>query len=163
MLGYSGEFRGGKHNMYEGGVRVPFIIRWPDRVPANRVNTASVISGIDWLPTLCRIAGAPIDAGNFDGEDVSGIWLGTDRQATRPLLWKTSNVRSEIAIRDGRWKFYHPHRRRGETELYDLSVDPRAAREPPAAHPGVVKQLTAMIEKWDATLPKTYDKTNDRD
>jgi N-acetylgalactosamine-6-sulfatase len=163
MLGYAGELRGGKHGMYEGGVRVPFIIRWPGHVPADRVNTSSVIGGIDWLPTLCHITGAEIDATAFDGEDVSSVWLGQDRPRTRPLFWKTNTVRSDIAIRDGQWKLFYPVRNRGETELYDLSVDRAESTNVAAKYPDVVKQLTAKVGKWKATLPKDYVKTNDPD
>lgn len=163
MLGFNGDSRGGKHTTYEGGVRVPFIIRWPGHVPANRVDTSSVIGAIDWLPTLGKIAGAKIDAKNFDGEDVSGVWLGEPRERTRPLFWKKNSARSEIAIRDGRWKLFHPRRKRGEPELYDLSIDPREGSNLAAKHPEVVERLTAMIEKWDATLPKEYGKANDED
>ena len=163
MLGYAGEFRGGKHGMYEGGVRVPFIIRWPGHVPASQVNTASVIGGIDWLPTLCSITGVEIDAAQFDGEDVSGVWLGKDRERTKPLFWKTNAVRSDIAIRDGQWKMFHTIRNRGETELYDLTADPRESTNVAAKYPEVVKELTAKVEKWKATLPKDYVKTSDPD
>ncbi|MEM8736135.1 MAG: sulfatase-like hydrolase/transferase, partial [Planctomycetota bacterium] len=50
-------FGGGKHEQYEGGVRVPFIIRWPGHVSPGRVDNRSVLSGLDWLPTLCSIVG----------------------------------------------------------------------------------------------------------
>jgi N-acetylgalactosamine-6-sulfatase len=163
MMGYAGEFRGGKHGMYEGGVRVPFMIRWPGHVPADRVNQASVIGGIDWLPTLCALAVATIDAKNFDGEDVSGVWLGKDRERTKPLFWKTNNVRSDIGIRDGKWKLFHTVRPKGQTELYDLSADPREGTNVAAKHPEVVKQLTAKVEAWKATLPKDYVKAGDGD
>ena len=165
MLGYAGEARGGKHGMYEGGVRVPFIIRWPGHVPANRVNT-SVRHRRDRLaPHALQHHRAPRSTPTaFDGEDVSGIWLGKDRDArTRPLFWKTNNVRSDIAIRDGHWKLFYPIRNRGETELYDLSVDRAESTNVAARHPEIVKQLTAKVEKWKATLPRDYVKTSDRD
>ncbi len=57
MLGYAGKFRGGKHEQYEGGTRVPFIIRWPDKVEAGRVDTTNVCSFVDWLPTFARLPG----------------------------------------------------------------------------------------------------------
>src|SRR6185436_18766508 len=69
-LGSSGDLRGGKHGMLEGGVRVPFIVRWPGHTPVGRTDNQSVISFIDWLPTLCKITGikSPTD---IDGEDAS--------------------------------------------------------------------------------------------
>ena len=124
-MGYVGDLRGGKHGMYEGGVRVPFIVRWPGHVPVGRIDGRSVISGIDWLPTLCAIAGVKIDATDFDGEDVSAAWLGGEHVRAKPLLWKTSAPGSDAGIRDGQWKLIHPTRKRGEIELYDITADPR--------------------------------------
>ena len=82
MLGYSGIYRGGKHDQYEGGVRAPFIIRWPGHIDPNVVDTENVISGMDWLPTLCSIVGIDDIPNDLDGEDVSDIWFG----ATRPRV-----------------------------------------------------------------------------
>ena len=163
MMGYAGEFRGGKHGMYEGGVRVPFLIRWPGHVPEKTVNTSCVISAIDWLPTLCGITGAKIDAKDFDGEDVSSVWLGKDRERTKPLFWKTNNVRSEIAIRDGNWKLHDPNRKKGDIELYNLVSDPAESINLATKNPALVQQLQAKIEKWNATLPKEYSKADDSD
>src|SRR4051794_15386633 len=111
--------------MYEGGVRVPFIIRWPKHVLAGRGDQNSGISGIDWVPTLCSLAGVKIDPSDFDGEDVSAAWLGAaEHLRTKPLLWKVSNSRADIGIRDGQWKLHHPNRKKGELELYDVLKDP---------------------------------------
>lgn len=90
MLGYAGQFRGGQHEQYEGGTRVPYIIRWPDKVEAGRVDTQNVCSFIDWMPTLCAIAGVDELPNPIDGEDVSDIWFGSDRERTKPLFWKSS-------------------------------------------------------------------------
>ncbi len=158
LLGYVGNFRGGKHNMYEGGVRVPFIIRWPGHVPAGRVDEKTVFSAIDWLPTLCRLAGAKPPA-DQDGEDVLDIWLGASRERTRPLFWKTSNVRSEVALLDGRWKLIWPGAKRGETELYDLSADQGETKNIAAQNPAELNRLLAKARAWDATLPTEYIKS----
>ncbi len=53
QAGSTGPFRGRKGSLLEGGVRVPFIARWPGTVPAGRVNDSTVLSGVDWLPTVC--------------------------------------------------------------------------------------------------------------
>lgn len=163
MLGYAGPLRGGKHNMYEGGVRAPFIIRWPGHVPAGRVDEKSLISGIDWLPTLCRLSGAKLPAADFDGEDVSEVWLGKPHDRTKPLFWKTSNVRSEIAMLADRWKLIAPSGSRGVVELYDLATDPAESRNLAAEQPDIVKSLRSKVDAWNATLPTEYIKsaTND--
>jgi len=163
LMGFNGNLSGGKHGMEEGGVRVPFIIRWPGRVPAGRVDEQSVTSGIDWLPTLCRLAGVAINAADFDGEDVSAAWLGGTHVRSNPLLWKTSNPKSEMGIRDGNWKLHHPNRHRGEVELYDVVADPTEAHNVAAQHPEIVQRLSKLVEQWNATLPTEYLKTGDKD
>ena len=162
LMGYNGPFRGGKHGMDEGGVRVPFIVRWRGSVPAGRVDGESVISGIDWLPTLCRIAGVKIGNSDFDGEDVSRSWRGEVHTRTKPLFWKTSAPGSPAGLRDGRWKLIHPTRRRGEVELYDVTKDPTETTNVAGEHPAVVKTLSANIQAWTATLPKEYKKAEDK-
>ncbi|MFN3159183.1 MAG: sulfatase [Rubinisphaera brasiliensis] len=162
MLGSPGPFRGGKHSQYEGGTRVPFIIRWPGKTPPGRVNSTSVCSFVDWLPTLAAIAGVNDLPEQLDGEDISDIWLGVERQRERPLFWKTSSTGSTPAIRDGKWKLHLPSRKRGEPELYDLSVDSSETDNVAADYPEAVKELSAKISTWVATLPAEYTKTKDK-
>jgi N-acetylgalactosamine-6-sulfatase len=162
-MGFAGPFRGSKHNQYEGGVRIPFIVRWPGQVKAGRVDEKSVISGADWLPTLCAITGTMIDAADFVGEDASRAWRGADFTRTKPLLWKTSSAKSPAAIRDGQWKLHFPNSKRSELELYDIAADPGEKTNLAARQPDIVKRLSAQIEAWQATLPKEYDKTDDKD
>jgi N-acetylgalactosamine-6-sulfatase len=163
MLGYNGGLRGGKHTMYEGGVRIPLIIRWPGHVPAGRIDEASVTSGIDWLPTLCAITGVKINAADFEGENVSSAWLGKTFARSRPLLWKTSTTRSEMAIRDGQWKLHDPNRNRGEVELFDVTSDPGERNNLAATRPDVVKVLRDKLAQWNSTLPTDYIKADDKD
>ena len=163
QMGFNGAVRGGKHTHWEGGVRVPWIVRWPGHVPAGRTDEQSVLSGADWLPTLCSIVGAKINADDFDGEDTSAAWLGKSPHVrTKPLLWKTSSPGSESFIREAQWKLRHPTRKKdGELELYDKTADPAESRNVAAQHPDIVKKLSAKIEAWVATLPKEYLKTKD--
>ncbi len=164
-MGYSGIYRGGKHGMFEGGVRVPWIVRWPGHVPANHVDDKSVISGADFLPTLCAIAGIKISENNFDGEDASVAWLGKGEHVrTKPLLWKTSSANSDAGIRESQWKLIHPTRKNGaELALYDIVNDPSEKHNLVSKHPDIVKKLSAKVDAWVATLPKEYIKTDDKD
>jgi N-acetylgalactosamine-6-sulfatase len=163
-MGYAGELRGGKHGMYEGGVRAPWIVRWPARVPAGRVDTQSILSGADWLPTLCAVAGVRINAADFDGEDTSAAWLGKAAHVrAKPLLWKTSAPGSSAGIREAQWKLIYPTRKNGgDLELYDIVSDPAEADNVAAQHPDVVNRLSAKVAAWVATLPKEYIKTEDK-
>jgi len=162
-MGFAGAFRGGKHSQLEGGVRIPFIVRWPGQVKAGRVDEKSVISGADWLPTLCALTGTKIDPADFDGEDASSAWRGADFTRTKPLLWKNSNPRSGSAIRDGQWKLHYPNSRREELALYDITTDPGEKTNLAGQHPDIVQRLSAKIEAWQATLPKEYEKFDDKD
>lgn len=162
-MGSAGELRGGKHGMFEGGVRVPFIVRWPGHTPAGRVDQQSVISGIDWLPTLCKITGIELPTADIDGEDASVAWLGKTHTRTKPLLWKTSNPNSDVAIRDGQWKLLEPTRRHGgPIELYDISQDPAESRNLATEKPEIVKALSEKLKAWNTTLPTEYIKADDR-
>ena len=158
MLGYAGVYRGGKHENYEGGTRVPFIIRWPGHVPSGRVNEDSVLSFIDWMPTLSRIAGVKQLPAQLDGEDVSDIWLGEARARTTPLFWKTSSTGSTPVMREGKWKLHLPRRRGVPPELYDLSLDPAESQNIAEQNPQVLAAMTTKLGAWVAELPPQYEK-----
>jgi arylsulfatase A-like enzyme len=164
MMGCNGPLRGGKHTHWEGGVRVPWIVRWPHHVPAGRLDEQSVISGADWLPTLCAITGVKINAANFDGEDTSAAWLGKGPHVrTKPIFWKASAPGSDSFIRDGQWKLRLPTRKNdGESELYNIIADPAETKNVAQDNPEIVKQLSAKVIAWIVTLPKEYLKTNDK-
>lgn len=162
MLGYAGEFRGGKHEQYEGGVRSPFIVRWPGRVRAGHVDRESVISGMDWMPTLAAITGIENLPDQLDGEDVSDVWLGTKRVRTKPLFWKTSSAGSSPSMREGTWKLHLKRRRQGGIELYDLRADPSESRNVAEQNPDVVRRMRRTLDAWVAELPADYEKVDDR-
>ena len=163
-MGYAGpNFRGGKHTDLEGGVCVPFIARWPAKVPAGRVDDQSVISGADWLPSLCAITGISVNAADFDGEDSSKALLGGVHVRTKPLFWKTNSDKSDPSMLSENWKLHGTHRRNGEVSLYDLSSDPGEKTNLAEKQPDVLKRLTEQLTAWTATLPKTYEKGDDKD
>ena len=162
-MGSAGPFRGGKHLQYEGGVRIPFILRWPGHVPAGRVDENSVLSGADWLPTLCALAGQPINAADFDGLDASAAWLGKEFIRSKPLFWKVGSRNAATAILDGPWKLHHPNSKRGELELYNISDDPAEASNLVEKEPTMVKLLTAQIAAWHSTLPEVYEERTAED
>jgi len=84
----NGPLRGSKWNLYEGGIRVPRIIRWPGTVPAGKVND-SPMSGVDLPPTLVAVAGKPVSAGvALDGRNRLPVWRGgSTSDASRSLFW----------------------------------------------------------------------------
>ncbi|MBE2283319.1 MAG: sulfatase-like hydrolase/transferase [Prosthecobacter sp.] len=157
-MGYAGPlFRGGKHTDLEGGVCVPFIARWPAKVPAGRVDDQSVLSGADWLPSLCAITGIAINAADFDGEDSSKALLGGVHVRTKALFWKTNTERSDPSLLEGAWKLHGTQRRNSEVTLFNLADDPGEKNNLAEKEPEMLKKLTAQLNAWTATLPKTYE------
>ena len=163
LVGDSGGLRGGKHIDYEGGVRTPFIVRWPGHVPAGRVDEASVLSGADWLPSLCAIAGARHGLTDLDGEDSSPAWLGGTHVRTKPLFWKTNSTNSGPAMRVENWKLRASHRNRGDTELFDLATDAAERKNLAAEKADVVATLKQRLDAWTASLPTAYEHGDARD
>jgi arylsulfatase A-like enzyme len=160
--------RGGKVSLYEGGTRLPFIARWPGRVPAGAVDDTTVISAVDLFPTFCAVAGAALPAGmKPDGEDRSAALFGRPSASrSRPLFWeygrnekffaypgpKTGDRSPNVAVRDGNWKLLVNADGSG-TELYDLSVDPKEKTNVAAMHADVTERLRAAALAWRRGLP----------
>jgi N-acetylgalactosamine-6-sulfatase len=161
-VGSPGPFRGRKRSLYEGGVRVPFIVRWPGHVPAGKVDDESIVAGCDLLPTVSKLTGAAIPAGTpLDGEDVSDILLGKSRTRTRPLMWEwrfniaghPANISPRLAIRDGDWKLLlNPDQSR--VELYDVRKDRMQVDNVAGQHADVVERLSGKVVAWSKTLPE---------
>ncbi|HUR60286.1 MAG TPA: sulfatase-like hydrolase/transferase [Opitutaceae bacterium] len=162
----SGIYRGSKLSLYEGGIRMPFIVRWPGRVPAGRVEERAMSGAVDLFPTLAAIAGAKLPAGAvLDGVDVSGVWRGQSTRARGPLFWEygrndtdafkyPANDRSPpLAVRRDNLKLLVKADGTG-AELYDLAADPKETHNLAAAQPDVVRDLTKLVLDWRATWPK---------
>ena len=158
------DLRGSKLGLYEGGIRMPFIVRWPGRTPADRVNHATVLAAVDMLPTFCAVAGAKSPDAPSDGEDMSATLLGREVERTKPLLWEYGrNEKSfkyppghdrspNLAICDGKWKLLVNADGSG-AELYDLAHDPAEATSVAEREPAVAKRLTAAVLGWRETWP----------
>jgi arylsulfatase A-like enzyme len=161
-VGSAGPFRGRKRSLYEGGVRVPFIVRWPGHIPSGRIDDTSVVAGCDFLPTMCKLAGVEIPNEHaLDGEDVSDILLGPSRPRTKPLMWNWRfNIAGEVvhrspmlAIRDGDYKLLmNPDGSR--IELYDIPQDPTQLSNIAEKDTDVVARLSERLLAWNKTLPK---------
>jgi len=159
-VGSTGVLRARKRSMYEGGIRTFGLLRWPGRVAAGRVDDTSVIGGVDWLPTVCKLTGVNVPAAvQPDGEDVSDIWLGKSRPRSKPLYWEwlfrvwgDEYTPPMLAIRDGNWKLFVNHNGTG-AELYDIVKDISEEHNIAAEHPDVVKTLTAKALAWAKSLP----------
>lgn len=162
----SAPFRGSKLSLYEGGIRMPFIVRWPDQVPASRVDETSVLCAVDLFPSFCALAKVPLpEKVTFDGEDFSAALLGNKTAVRRaPLFWEYGrNTNSfnypqgkdrspNVAVRDGNWKLFINADGSG-TELYDLSKDIGERTNLAEPESAVTKRLSDAALKWRKSLP----------
>jgi arylsulfatase len=104
--GSSGPLRDKKGHMYEGGIRVPGIIRWPGNIKTG-IESGTPVCGVDLLPTLCELAGASVPKDRaIDGTSIVPLWNGTPIQRKTPLYWQFHYSRSNpiVAMRKGNWK-----------------------------------------------------------
>jgi arylsulfatase A-like enzyme len=160
-VGSTGPLRGRKRSLYEGGIRVPFLVRWPGWVQAGWVQSRHVMGGVDILPTLCALTGLPLPSGlQTDGEDQSALWLGREAARKRPLLWEWRygmpghliDKSPTLAIRDGDWKLLVNHDG-SRLELYDIAKDPMELNNVAQVHPDVADRLRRVVADWAGTLP----------
>lgn len=142
-------FRAGKGFTYEGGSRIPLLVRWPGRVPAGRVVDAPV-NNVDWLPTLLSLASLEIPGG-LDGIDFSVGLRGGDFP-WRPLFWHYPHYtnqggRPSGVMREEDWvlvEFYDEDK----TELYDLASDVGQKHDLAAREPARVAAMKAALAAW---------------
>ena len=167
MMGYAGGLRGGKHDFFEGGLREPFLIRWPSQVPAG-VTSDSVVWAMDWLPTVASMAGITIDESRFEGEDVTDIFTGTsERSRYNPLVWKFphKNIDSKMVMLYDDWKF-HMWKATGDKKehkvlLYDLKEDPGEDYDLHEERADIAFTLSKAMIEWETHLPMEYAMKND--
>jgi len=135
----NGPLRGIKRDLYEGGIRVPMIVRWPGRIKAGRISN-HVSAFWDFLPTACDLAEVPTPKG-LDGISYVPELLGKHQTGHDDLYWEFHERRtSEQAIRRGRWKAVR-HSPSGPIELYDLEKDIGEQINVAARHPDIVKKM----------------------
>lgn len=175
----NGPLRGSKWNLYEGGIRVPLMIRWPGIVQGHTLNDTPV-TGTDLLPTICDAAGVDVPLADLDGTSLVPL-LNEDDPAldSRPLIWHfpyyhpekgfqdslpdigindfaVSQTRPVSAIRRGSQKLLHFHED-DRVELYDLSSDPGEQQDlavsQPEAAASLKRLLTDRLRQLDARYP----------
>jgi N-acetylgalactosamine-6-sulfatase len=150
--GSNGILRGWKGDLYEGGIREPFIARWPGRIPAGKVDSDSVVSGVDLLPTLATAAGVKTDD-QGDGENRLAVLEGKASPRSKPLFWRT--VR-QLAVREGDWKLV-TNLDGSQPELFDLAADVKESRNLAADRPEETARLSKALRDWFDTLPRQVD------
>lgn len=134
-------FIGAKGELLEGGIRVPLMVRWPERI-ARGSHSEQVMISMDFLPTLLRMAGGRVPAGAFDGFELSAQLLGA-RPIERTLFWRYK-AGEQAAVRAGDWKYL---KLGGKEHLFNLAQDERERADLGLRDPA---RLAALRRQWDA-------------
>ena len=141
-------FTGKKTDLLEGGLRIPAILRWRDRVQPGLVSDQVMIS-MDWLPTLAAAAGTvPDPAYPTDGLDLLPLLVPNAPAVHRTLYWRYLNKAQE-AVRDGDWKYLKVM---GNSFLFDVVGDPLERANLKHRHPEIFDRLVAQWQAWNATM-----------
>ncbi|MCU0796306.1 MAG: sulfatase [Akkermansiaceae bacterium] len=158
--GSNAPLRGRKAETWEGGMRVPCIVRWPARIPAGAV-CKEVVSALDFLPTLAPLAGHESETlPACDGHNVLPLWLGKP-EARSPYEHFFYSRRGEIeAVRSGPWKLREvfvgkPGEAKETVSLYHLIDDPAEANDVAGSHPDIVARLSRELDAMRAKLGDT--------
>lgn len=148
--GSNAPFSGGKYSTLEGGIRMPYMMRWPGRIPQGMVFSKPV-STLDILPTIAAACGVSTAASKpLDGVDLLPYLQGEQAGAPHEaLFWKLA---AYSAVRVGRWKLYLEPKN-GIARLYDLEQDPSEKNDLSAAEPRVFEEMKARYAAWDRSLP----------
>lgn len=165
--GSAGPLREGKHTIFEGGVRVPLIARWPGRIPPGSICSEPAMN-IDILPTLARFVGAPLPSLPIDGRDIGDLFTATPAAGNPHHAYYFYQGNNSLhAIRSGDWKLIFAHRSlttsghpRGKhgtpgkhepvaipLSLYNLGTDPREMNNLAAERPDIVARMEELAGK----------------
>lgn len=151
FFGRDGKLRGLKRQCHEGGIRIPFIARWPGRVPAGKVSD-HICAFYDLMPTFCEVAGIKNyekkyrnkkkETDYFDGISFAPTLLGKKKQKQHKFLYWEFDETDQIAVRMNDWKLIV---KKGSPSLYNLKTDIHEDNDIALQHPDIVKKMKAII------------------
>lgn len=153
----SGPYRGGKRDIYEGGHRIPFFVRWPAGIKAPGRTWPQLVGQTDLLATVAEIVGAPLpeNAGEDSQSFASVLFEAAPRHARLPLI--NHGAGGRFAITEGNWKLILPHGGQ-DAELYDLGADPGETTNVIARHADTAatlqRKVTAIVANGRTTPGK---------
>ena len=135
-----------KGYLWEGGLRVPAIVRWPGVIPAGRSTEQPAIT-MDWTATMLGVAETPGDPAHpLDGENLLSVCTGARAPYDRPLFWRS---RTRAAARFGKWKYL---KEAATEQLFDLSIDPGEKTDLRLKHTDVFADLKNRYSAWNASV-----------
>lgn len=149
--------RGGKSQMFEGGIRVPCIMRWPEQIPAG-TTCDQFLTALEVFPTLAAAAGAALPAGIvYDGFDMLPVLQGNQKSPRREMFWER---RSDRAARVGNWKWVESRRGSG---LFDIAADPGEQHDLSAEQPDVSATVKSRFAAWKKAMAEAEPRGPFRD
>jgi arylsulfatase A-like enzyme len=144
---------GGKMDLTEGGIRVPWVAHWPDAIPANAATDQQCMT-MDWSATVLDAAGvAPDPAYALDGISLLPVLRDPGRTFRRPMHWRMKH-RGQRALRDGKWKYLRVD---GHDYLFDISSDERERANRAGREPDRLAAMRTAWEEWNGTMPPIPD------
>jgi len=144
---------GGKMDLTEGGIRVPWIAHWPAAIAPGSVSSQHCLT-MDWSVTLMELGGAkPAPGHEWDGVSLLPVLRDATHTFERPMFWRM-NHRGQRAMRLGRWKYLRVD---GHDYLFDISTDARERANQAQAQPQRLAQMREAWEAWDASMPAIPD------
>lgn len=145
----NGALRGGKGQLFEGGVRVPFLVSWPSKLPAGKTYDQPV-SSLDAFASALAAAGVPMPMDKpYDGVNIVPHLTGDVKTAPHQrLFWRLRA--KDFAVREDAWKLFEPDGK--PAQLYDLEKDPGETTNLAAAQPAIVGRLAATLAEWRKEL-----------
>jgi arylsulfatase A-like enzyme len=144
--GGNAPLRGQKSTMWEGGLSVPLIARWPGHLPAGKV-TDEFLTSLEFFPTFAAVSGArPFKDVKLDGFDMMPILRGDKKSPRTEMFWQR---RADFAVRVGNWKYAKTG---NVTGLFDLSADRAEANDQSKTHPEILAKLQARLDAWRAEM-----------
>jgi arylsulfatase A-like enzyme len=159
--GWAGPWRGQYFTAWEGGIRVPFMIRWPGKIPAGRVSD-EIVHGVDLFPTLASIAGANVPNDRpIDGVDQSSFFQGKSEKSARDgiLIWCADRLQA-VKWRNFKVHFYKqdtmvsPPQKLGIPLLFNLYTNPREDEDKTATDTWVIGPALKMVAEFEASTKK---------
>ena len=141
-IGDNTPLRGGKAQMFEGGLRVPCLVRWPGVIPAGQV-CDEFLTSLEMFPTLCRAAGiAPPKEVVLDGFDMTPVLAGGQKSPREEMFWER---RGDKAARVGHWKWLESRRGSG---LFDLATDLGEKHDLSKDKPDILAHVKSRFAAW---------------
>lgn len=137
--------------IWEGGIRVPYLLRWPGHLPANRISHQAVMT-MDLMPSILAATGATSNGAKLDGIDVLPILTGKSPEIDRTFFWRIDRTgRNQKAVRRGSWKLVIDN---GAPLLFDVSGDPSERHDVGYQHRALAIELRGLIGAWEKELAK---------